>query len=251
MYIFSLENHQSQFLFNMETIFIFLLAATIDCVSPFGFHHVGIVSPKQSESKLYNSLFETYKTDNIPIWKKFHFWKKKRDFWTDDAFDPSSRFLSPENQDNFPPKTENIFSELKPYESFQFVDTQSEPSEDFDPEEMELNDMLQDSDPSDFGSFGPNVVPSDDSGLSGGFGVLQSNVKNTEHSHQTEGFINSGVSLLDSKCITYTAIYSYGTFASALTHQVTIFKDEVKYCDLIHKRLTNNCNFLYNLARKW
>lgn len=199
MYIFSLENHQSQFLFNMETIFIFLLAATIDCVSPFGFHHVGIVSPKQSESKLYNSLFETYKTEtnDIPIWKKFHFWKKKRDFWNDDAFDPSSRFLSPENQDNFPPKTENIFSELKPYESFQFVDTQSEPSEDFDPEEMELNDMLQDSDPSDFGSFGPNVVPSDDSGLSGGFGVLQSNVKNTEHSHQTEGFINSGVSLLD------------------------------------------------------
>ncbi|XP_052676343.1 uncharacterized protein LOC128157765 [Crassostrea angulata] len=189
-----MQNHQSQFLFNMETIFIFLLAATIDCVSPFGFHHVGIVSPKQSESKLYNSLFENYKTEtnDIPIWKKFHFWKKKRDFWTDDAIDPSSRFLSPENQDNFPPKTENIFSELKPYESFQFVDTQSEPSEDFDPEEMELNDMLQDSDPSDFGSFGPNVVPSDDSGLSGGFGVLQSNVKNTEHSHQTEGFINSG-----------------------------------------------------------
>lgn len=212
MSILSLENHQSQFLFNIETMFIVLLAATIDCVSPFGFHHVGIVPSKQRESKLLNSLFEPYKTEtetnDIPIWKKFHFWKKKRDFLTDDAFDPSSRFLSPPHQDNLQPKAENIFSELQPYQSFQFVDTQSEPSENFDPEEMEANDMLPESDPSDLGSLVPNVVPADDSGLNDGFGVLQGKVRNTELSHQTEGFTNSGVSLVDSKCINYTAIYS-------------------------------------------
>lgn len=208
-FFFSLENHQSQFLFNIETLFIFLLAATIDCVSPFGFHHVGIVPSKQRESKLFSSLFEPYKTEtnDIPIWKKFHFWKKKRDSLTDDGFDPRTRFLSPPHQDNFQPNAESIFSEPRPFEPFQFVDTQSEPSENFDPEEMELNDML--TDPSDLGSWGTNVVPSDDSGLNDGFGVLQGKVRSSEQSHQTEGFINPGVSLADSMCMNYTVIYSY------------------------------------------
>lgn len=83
----------------MEIIFIFFLVVIIDCVLLFGFYYVGIVLLKYSELKLYNFLFENYKIEinDILIWKKFYFWKKKRDFWIDDVFDFSFRFFLLEN----------------------------------------------------------------------------------------------------------------------------------------------------------
>lgn len=170
--------------------------ATIKCVSPFGFHHIGIVSPKQTTSKFYNSVIEPFKTetDEIPIWKKFHFWKKKRNFWSDQGFNPNARLRPELRTDIFNSKSDDAFSEPETLGSLPSMDSEGLSSDGFDPE-LELNDMFTEPDPSGPGYWTSDVLSVGDPGQNDGFGILQDVQSDTDNPPQTEGFMNPGVRL--------------------------------------------------------
>lgn len=193
---FFFPDRRLQLLFNIEAVFAFLLVATIKCVSPFGFHHIGIVSPKQTNSKFYNSVIEPFKTetDEIPIWKKFHFWKKKRNFWSDQGFNPNARLQPELRTDIFNSKSDDVFSEPESLGSLSSIDSEGISSDGFDPE-LELNDMFTEPDPSGPGYWTSDVLSVGDPGQNDGFGILQDVQGDTEDPPQTEGFINPGVRL--------------------------------------------------------
>ncbi|XP_062599966.1 uncharacterized protein LOC134261556 isoform X2 [Saccostrea cucullata] len=141
------------FWFNVEASFLILIAATLDVVLPFGFHSIGFVTPNRRESTFVDPILGPYKkeTNEIPVWRKFHYWKRKRN----DLYE--NQFPVIESQSKNEPiisntDTDVLFNEPKLYDPFDLDDFPSTPNDDLNPD-LDLTDLLSDA-PSDQGDSG-------------------------------------------------------------------------------------------------
>ncbi|XP_061167935.1 uncharacterized protein LOC133176894 isoform X2 [Saccostrea echinata] len=146
--------HQLYFWFNVEAGLLILIAVTLDVVLPFGFHNIGIVAPKTRDSTFLDPLLGPYKkeTNEIPVWKKFHFWKRKRNDLYENSFH-GKEFQSDNKPNTFNTNSEVLFNEPKLYDPFDLEDFPSTPNDDLNPD-LDFNNMLSDAPSSDMGDSG-------------------------------------------------------------------------------------------------